>query len=69
LYLDTIYKNYAMPEVAPDMAWRDEMMQQEQKQPGFLYNALLTIDPQEAHKHHPNSLRYVLRALEICTKT
>lgn len=69
LYLDTLYKNYAMPEVAPDMVWREDMMQQEQKQPGFLYNALLKIDPQEAQKHHPNSLRYVLRALEICTKT
>lgn len=69
LYMDMLYKNFAMPDVAPDQEWRDQMMEQETDSPGFLFDQLTKIDPEEAMKHHPNSLRYVLRALEIHHKT
>jgi tRNA dimethylallyltransferase len=65
LYIDTIYKNFAMSEVQPQTERRDEMMEKETKEPGFLFRLLQSIDPEEAQKHHENSVRYVLRALEI----
>jgi len=64
-----LYKNFAMPDVAPDQEWRDQMMEYEIDSPGFLFDQLQKVDPDEAMKHHPNSLRYVLRALEIYHKT
>ena len=69
LYIDMLYKNFAMPDVAPDQEWRDQMMEYEIDSPGFLFDQLQKVDPDEAMKHHPNSLRYVLRALEIYHKT
>lgn len=69
LYIDTIYKNFSMPEVAPDESWRAEMMKHEEECPWSLWKSLDEKDPIEALKHHPNSTRYLLRALEICEKT
>ena len=65
LYIDTIYKNFAMPECSPQWDYRREMMEKENLQSGFLYKELLKVDPEEAQKLHPNSTRYILRALEI----
>lgn len=41
------------------------MEAKELENPGFLYLELSKIDPEEAQKHHPNSTRYLIRALEI----
>jgi tRNA dimethylallyltransferase len=65
LYIDTIYKNFSMPECPPDAALRKHLQQQEEQHSGFLYQALEKIDPEEARKLHPNSTRYLIRALEI----
>lgn len=69
LYIDTLYKNYSVPEVKPDWDWRDEQMLLEDKDPGSLRKRLNAIDPTEAAKHHPHSTRYITRALEIYEKT
>lgn len=69
LYIDTIYKNFDMPEIWPDQEFRDEMFTKEEQEPWFLHKELLKIDPKEAQKHHPNSTRYIVRALEIFHKT
>jgi len=69
LYIDMLYKNFNMPDVAPDQEWRDVMEKREAQEPGYLFKELQKVDPNEAMKHHPNSTRYVLRALEIYTKT
>jgi len=69
LYVDTLYKNYSVPEVASDFAFRDICMKQEEAEQWVLWHRLNQIDPQEAKKHHPNSLRYIIRALEIYEKT
>jgi len=69
LYINMLYKNFAMPDVAPDEKWRKQMMTQEEQTPGFLFDQLQKIDPLEAQKHHPHSTRYLLRALEIYEKT
>lgn len=65
LYIDMLYKNFAMPDIAPQEDRRESMYQREAEKPWFLYQELLRIDPEEAQKHHPNSLRYLVRALEI----
>ena len=69
LYIDMLYKNFNMPEVAPDQARRTQMENKEAEDPWYLFKELQKVDPTEAMKHHPNSIRYVLRALEIYTKT
>lgn len=69
LYIDTIYKNFSMPECPPDYDLRTELEQKEEQNPGVLHQELTAIDPEEAQKLHPNSIRYIIRALEIYKKT
>ena len=54
-----------MPECAPDYALRTDLEKKEAENPGFLHEQLKAIDPEEAQKLHPNSTRYLIRALEI----
>ena len=65
LYIDTIYKNFTMPESKPNYLLRNELFAKEAKEPGYLHRELTRLDPEEASKLHPNSTRYVVRALEI----
>jgi len=65
LYIDTIYKNFQMPEIWPDFEFRKKMFDLEEKNPWFLHQELERIDPEEAKKIHPKSTRYLVRALEI----
>lgn len=69
LYIDTIYKNFKMPEVQADFELREKLYKQEEQQPWYLHKELGKIDPQEAIKIHPKSTRYLVRALEIYYKT
>ena len=65
LYIDTIYKNFQMPECPPNYDYRNELQEREDKEPWWVYNLLKEIDPEEAGKLHPNATRYIIRALEI----
>ena len=65
LYIDTIYKNFQMPEIWPDFEFRKKMFDLEEKNPWFLHKELEKVDPDEAKKIHPKSTRYLVRALEI----
>ena len=65
LYIDTIYKNFQMPEIWPDFEFREKMFTLEGEKPGYLHEELKKIDPDEAKKIHPKSTRYLVRALEI----
>ncbi len=69
LYIDTIYKNFDMPDVEPDFSLREKLYKEEEKNPWILYKKLQEVDPLEAQKLHPNTLRYIVRALEIYYKT
>ena len=69
LYIDTIYKNFLMPECPPNYDYRKEMEKKEKSDPWFVYRLLQQIDPQEASKLHPNATRYIIRALEIYHET
>ncbi len=66
LYIDSIYKNFSMPEVAPDYALREKLYALEEKTPWYLHQELMKLDLEEANKLHPKSIRYLVRALEIC---
>lgn len=68
LYIDTIYRNFDMPNVVPDPYLREQFYKMEEKQPWILFDRLKNIDPNEAMKLHPNSLRFIIRALEIYEK-
>ena len=69
LYIDTIYKNFQMPECPPNYAYRDELQKKENFEPWYVYTLLQQIDPEEAAKLHPNATRYIIRALEIYHET
>ena len=69
LYIDTVYKNFSMPDIPPDMQLRDELFEKEDKEPGILHQELMKFDPEEAEKLHPKSTRYIVRALEIFHKS
>lgn len=65
LYIDTLYKNFTMPEIGPNQEFRSKMENLEAANPWSLHEELNKIDPDEAEKLHPNSTRYIIRALEI----
>lgn len=65
LYIDTMYKNFTMPEAKPDYTLRDSLFAKEAEDEGYLHRELSKIDPEEASKLHPKSTRYLVRALEI----
>ncbi|HBB04217.1 TPA: hypothetical protein DCZ39_04985 [Patescibacteria group bacterium] len=69
MYIDTVYKNFSMPDIPPDMALRDELFAKEEQTPGILHQELAKLDPEEAMKLHPKSTRYIVRALEIYYKS
>jgi tRNA dimethylallyltransferase len=69
LYIDTLYKNYSVPEVESDFDLRAKRDKLEEEEPWTLWKKLHAIDTVEAAKHHPNSTRYIIRALEIYEKT
>ena len=69
LYIDSIYKNFSVPEVAPDYDLRDKLQKKEDKSPWFLHKKLFSIDTDSAKNLHPNSNRHIIRALEIYEKT
>lgn len=69
LYIDTVYKNFSMPDIPPDMALRDELFAREAQQEWILHKELMKLDPEEAAKLHPKSTRYIVRALEIFHKS
>lgn len=69
LYIDTIYKNFTLPKSEPDREFRKGIEDMETKEPWYAHRELVKIDPEEADKHHPNSIRYIIRALEIYHQT
>lgn len=65
LYMDLLYKNYTMPDVAPQSELRWQRERQEAQQPWSLHDLLQKIDPVSARDIHPHNTRYIIRALEI----
>lgn len=67
LYISAIIENYDIPKLAPDKKFR-EKLEKEAKEKGaqFIHKKLEKLDPKVAALIHPNNIRYVIRAIEIC---
>lgn len=69
LYIDTIYYNFTLPSVKPDRDYRRHLEKIESDSPGVLHQMLTQIDPIDAQLHHPHSIRFIIRSLEIYHQT
>ena len=70
LYIDTIYKNFNLPQdVKANRERRAELDELELQDPGYLRNYLHEIDPDTAVEFHPKNTRYIIRAIEIYEQT
>lgn len=69
LYISSIYKNLDIPEIKADFNLREDLETKEANNPWYLHKYLTSFDPEEASKIHPNSLRHLIRAIEIFEKT
>lgn len=67
LYVDSIINNVSFSEEEKDDEYREELKEIERtKGKDFLYEMLKKADEEEARKVHPNNVKRVMRALEIC---
>ncbi|HHW02759.1 MAG TPA: tRNA (adenosine(37)-N6)-dimethylallyltransferase MiaA [Thermoanaerobacterales bacterium] len=70
LYVNAVCYNYTFSEFEKDEALREQLRNQALKYGNeFLYDKLEKLDPDAARKIHPNNLRRIIRALEVCIKT
>ncbi|MBI3592381.1 MAG: tRNA (adenosine(37)-N6)-dimethylallyltransferase MiaA [Nitrospirae bacterium] len=55
----------------PSADWnlRNELLDKEKTEPGFLFNYLKTLDPEAADRIMPADTRRIIRALEVCLKS
>lgn len=70
LYVWSILENWQIPEVAPDMKFRNTLQVRAEKY-GYqnLFNELIKLDPEASSKISPTNIRRVIRALEIHYKS
>ena len=67
LYLDSVLNGVNFGEMEPDLAYRAELLQfAETNGAQALHDRLAAIDPEAALAIHPNNVKRVARALEIC---
>jgi tRNA dimethylallyltransferase len=66
-YITAIEDGWSIPEIAPDNALRDELERVAATEGAqALYARLVALDPDYAQRTHPNNVRRVIRALEVC---
>ncbi len=70
LYISAVTENYLLPEAGPDLDLR-EKMETLAREDGkdAVHRILQGLDPQGASSIHPHNLRYVIRAIELASKT
>ncbi|WP_296970656.1 tRNA (adenosine(37)-N6)-dimethylallyltransferase MiaA [Tepidanaerobacter sp. EBM-38] len=69
-YINSVCYDYTFSQVGKDTALRRQLQNEAQKRGNeYLYEELTRLDPKAAKKIHPNNLRRVIRALEVCLKT
>ncbi|MDD4568831.1 MAG: tRNA (adenosine(37)-N6)-dimethylallyltransferase MiaA [Tepidanaerobacteraceae bacterium] len=70
LYINSVCYNYTFSQAEKDDSFRKQLLRQvEEHGNDYLYKKLKKLDPVAASKIHPNNLRRVIRALEVCVKT
>ena len=69
-YVWALLEGWEVPEVAPDLAFRDARQREAQQHgPLFVHRQLAELDPDRAAALDPHNLRRVVRALEIYHST
>jgi tRNA dimethylallyltransferase len=69
-YIWALLEGWEVPEVAPDLAFRESKQREAQQHgPLFVHRQLAEIDPDRAAALDPHNLRRVIRALEIYHST
>ena len=67
LYLDSVLRGVDFGDMEPDLAYRAELLEYAEKEGAeALHARLREIDPEAAEAIHPNNVKRVARALEIC---
>ena len=67
LYLDSVLQGVNFGEMEPDLAYRAELFRfAEAEGAQALHDRLSAVDPEAARAIHPNNIKRVARALEIC---
>ncbi len=70
LYIDSIIYNFNIPEVPPDWQYREKLEKiRIKKWNDFLWEMLNKVDPNYAKTLSSNNYRYIIRWLEVFTKT
>lgn len=70
LYINSVCYNYTFSEHDKDEELRQELKKQALEYGNeYLHSKLKKFDPISANKIHPNNLRRIIRALEVCLKT
>ncbi len=70
LYMDSVINNIEFDEFEDDVEYRDELQKiAEEKGVEVLHEMLREKDSLAAEKIHPNNVRRVIRALEVCKAT
>ena len=66
LYIDTVAENVMLSDAEGDSDIREKLMGElREKGAQYMYDRLLTIDPESAEKLHINDTKRIIRALEI----
>jgi len=69
-YVRAVVEGWRIPRVPPHPGLRAELeAQAERKGAGALHARLAQLDPDAAERIHPNNVRRVVRALEVCLVT
>jgi tRNA dimethylallyltransferase len=69
-YIWALLEGWEVPEVAPDLAFREAKQREAQQHgPPFVHHQLAELDPDRAAALDPRNLRRVIRALEIYRST
>lgn len=67
LYMDTVINNTVFADYGSDEAYCAELLRAEEERGAeYIHSVLNEKDPEAAAKIHPNNVRRVIRALEIC---
>lgn len=69
LYINALTYPLTFSQIAPDSELRAELMAKEQANKGSLYEMLAETDAKTSERLHPNDIKRIIRALEICIKS
>ncbi len=70
LYMDSVLNNTAFTEFETDMEYRRQLQSMAETDGEIaVHNMLKEKDPEAAEKIHPNNVKRVIRALEVCRAT